>query len=279
MIRALERTFIRRIFLLSAALPLQIFSQQLVNECNINAPKHEIYVVAHRGAHNGIPENSLPAYQKAIDLGCDYVEIDVRTTRDGKFVSIHNSKVDEYTTGSKGKVCELNLDELRSLDIGINAGPVWKNTKIPTFEEILELCKGKIGIYLDLKAAEVSKLVEIIKRYRMERDIIWYISASDTKDINELKTSCPDCLLMPDPGSGENIKNVVSSFNPCIIATDMDQLGEEFVKTAHRTNTMVISDEKEGTEAEWSQMLEWKTDGIQTDNPEKLISFLKSWKH
>jgi hypothetical protein len=59
----------------------------------------------------------------------------------------------------------------------------------------------------------------------------------------------------------------------------MDQLSEKFVNTAHQCNTIVISDEKDGTEAEWRQMTEWKTDGIQTDNPEELISFLKSRKH
>jgi len=49
--------------------------------------------------HNGIPENSLAAYQKAIDLGCDFVEIDVRTTKDGRFVSVHNSTIDSYVEG------------------------------------------------------------------------------------------------------------------------------------------------------------------------------------
>lgn len=259
-------------------IPLLLYSQQTILECRIKEPVNGIYVVAHRGAHNGIPENSLPAYQKAIDLGCDFVEIDIRTTKDGKFVSIHNSKVDEYTAGSKGKVSELNLDELRSLDIGIKTGPEWKDTKIPTFEEILELCKGKTGIYLDLKAAPVTQLVDIIKNFGMEKEIIWYISASDIKNINELKTSCPTCILMADPGAEENIKTVASKFHPCILATDMDKLGEKFVNTAHLYNTMVISDEKEGTEAEWRQMLGWKTDGIQTDNPEELISFLKSRK-
>jgi glycerophosphoryl diester phosphodiesterase len=279
MIKVSDCTLIGPILLLLAALPLQLFSQQVKHDCNINAQGNGTYVVAHRGAHIGIPENSLAAYQKAIDLGCDYVEIDVRTTKDGKFVSIHNSSVDEYVNGLKAKVSELSLDELRSLDIGTKTGPKWKDTKIPTFEEILDLCKGKTGIYLDLKAADVYRLVEIIKRYRMEKDIIWYISASDGKDINDLKTCCPECILMPDPGAVENIRNVVSKFNPCILATDMDQLSEKFVNTAHQSNTLVISDEKEGTEAEWRQMLEWKTDGIQTDNPERLISFLKSGKH
>jgi glycerophosphoryl diester phosphodiesterase len=75
-------------------------------------PKNIIYVVAHRGAHNGIPENSLAAYRKAIDIGCGFVEIDILTTKDGRFVSIHNSTVDEYTDGIIGKVKDMTLTEL-----------------------------------------------------------------------------------------------------------------------------------------------------------------------
>jgi len=63
----------------------------------LKPPRHgDIYVIAHRGAHNGIPENSIPAYQKAIDLGADFVEVDIRTSSDGHFISIHNSTVDAY---------------------------------------------------------------------------------------------------------------------------------------------------------------------------------------
>ena len=65
-------------------------------------PLNDVYVIAHRGAHKNMPENSLPAYRKAIDLGCDFVEIDVRTTKDGRFVSMHNSGIDEYVQGSGG---------------------------------------------------------------------------------------------------------------------------------------------------------------------------------
>ncbi|MCB0684956.1 MAG: hypothetical protein KDC53_00485, partial [Saprospiraceae bacterium] len=61
----------------------------------LSPPKHgETYVIAHRGAHKDAPENSLPAYQKAIDLGCDFIEIDVRSTNDSELVSIHNADID-----------------------------------------------------------------------------------------------------------------------------------------------------------------------------------------
>ena len=139
-----------------------LYAQKENNTPSFRKAKHGVYVIAHRGAHVGIPENSLAAYQKAIDLGCDFVEIDVRTTKDGHFVSMHNSTIDEYVNGAKGKVSEHTLAELKLLDIGSRVGSEWKDTRVPTFEEILKLCQGKIGIYLDLKAASIPALVKII---------------------------------------------------------------------------------------------------------------------
>lgn len=255
-----------------------LFAQNENRNASFRKAKNGIYVIAHRGAHKGIPENSLAAYQKAIDLGCDFVEIDVRTTKDGKFVSMHNSTIDEYVKGARGKVSEQTLAELRSLDIGSRIGSEWKDTRVPTFEEILKLCQGKIGIYLDLKAASIPALVEIIKKYGMEGDILWYIPASNMKGIKELVTVCPACVPMPDAGPSSNIEAVISHVPAKMLATDMGELSENFVKTAHRHHAMVTTDEKEGTPAEWTQIIEWKTDGIQTDNPAALIEYLKTRK-
>ena len=236
------------------------------------------YVIAHRGAHVGIPENSLPAIQKAIDLGCDFVEIDTRVTKDGRIVSVHNASVDEYVVGKKGKVSDFTLEEIKKLDIGEKTGPDWKNTRIPTIEEILQLCRGQIGIYLDLKEPLVPELLRIIHKYGMERDIIWYIPASRMEIIKQLKTLCYQCIPMPDPGPEKNIQEVVTLIHPRMLASDMGQLNESFVKTAHANRLKVFVDEEKGTPAEWEQIIQWGTDGIQTDNPAALIKFLKNRK-
>lgn len=253
-----------------------------VNDTDIKSiprqPLNDVYVIAHRGAHKNMPENSLPAYRKAIDLGCDFVEIDVRTTKDGRFVSMHNSGIDEYVQGSGGLVSEMTFEEVKALDIGILIGPEWENTRVPSFEEILQLCKGKAGIYLDLKAAPVPDLIKIIKQYNMERDVLWYIPSDRVGEIAELRTDCPDCILMPDPGKAENVISVIERFDAKVLATDMGELDSIFIDNAHSHNSIVIVDEDKGTEEEWTRILEWHTDGIQTDDPEKLIAFLKKRK-
>jgi glycerophosphoryl diester phosphodiesterase len=239
-------------------------------------PRYGTYVIAHRGAHKNIPENTLAAYRKAIDLGCDFVEIDTRTTSDGRIISMHNATVDEYVNGVSGKVSDMTFEQIRRLDLGTGYGDDLKGTQVPSFEEILRLCKGKIGIYLDLKAASIPELVKSIKEYKMEKDIIWYIPANREAEVSQLNRECPDCILTPDPGKEENLDEVIKSLRPSVIATDMGVLSESFVSRSHMGNALVFCDENTGTTGEWSQMIKWKTDGIQTDDPEGLIEFLKT---
>jgi glycerophosphoryl diester phosphodiesterase len=244
-------------------------------------PKNGItYVIAHRGAHNGIPENSLAAYQKAIDLGCDFVEIDVRTTKDGEFVSVHNATIDAYVIGKTGKVKDFTLSQLRSLDIGIKVDQKWCGTKIPTFEGILKLCQGKIGIYLDLKEADPRALIPIIKKYGMAQTIVWYIAAKDHGSLTDIKTNCAECLIMPDPGGRKNIKSLMKAYGPKYMASDMGHISKSFVKRIHSKKAKVFVDDDEDDpkkwQQEWQKLLKLGVDGIQTDQPEALIQFLTS---
>jgi glycerophosphoryl diester phosphodiesterase len=252
-----------------------LFGQKTDPFQDFRKPKNGVYVIAHRGAHEGIPENSLPAYQKAIDLGCDFVEIDVRTTKDGKFVSVHNSTIDNYVTGKTGNVNDLTLAELKMLDIGEKQGKEWKNLRIPTFEEILQLCKNKIGIYLDLKDAPVPELMELIRKYNMENDVVWYIPYQYLSQIENVNKLFGNSFPMPDPQSEENIKVAVEKIKAPLIATDMGELSQSFVNEAHKYGARIFVDEKEGTPAEWAKIIGWGTEGIQTDKPAELIEFLK----
>lgn len=233
------------------------------------------FVVAHRGAHKGMPENSLAAYQKAIDLGCDFVEIDIRSTKDGRIVSIHNSTVDKYVDGVTGKVGDFTLEELRKLDIGAGYSPEWKNTRIPTIEEILQLCRGQIGIYLDLKEPLIEEMVALIKKYDMERNVFWCIPERYMDAINQVKESCYKCVPMPDPGDENNLESTLLKVKPQVVAPVMGDFSETYTKTAHLYGSKVFVDERKGTEKEWDWILNLGTDGIQTDDPERLIEHIK----
>ncbi|MBQ9083995.1 MAG: hypothetical protein IJY28_10975 [Clostridia bacterium] len=105
-----------------------------------------IYVAAHRGWRARYPENTMAAFRAALELGTDQIETDVRVTRDGALVLIHDDTVDRTTNGH-GKVCELTLAELKALDAG-------NGERIPTLDELMELVKDHPTITLDLELKE-----------------------------------------------------------------------------------------------------------------------------
>ena len=115
--------------------------------------KNNIYVAAHRGFCEKYPENTMPAFKAAAELGVDQIETDVRVTLDGELVLIHDSTVDRTTNGT-GKVCEKTLAELRTLDAGSYKGEEFKGTKIPTFIEFMEYVKQFPTMTLDIELKE-----------------------------------------------------------------------------------------------------------------------------
>jgi glycerophosphoryl diester phosphodiesterase len=263
------------LLILSSISASESYSAQKKNQ--LPKPKNRnTYVIAHRGAHIGIPENSLAAYQKAIDLGCDYVEVDARSTKDGVIVSVHNSTVDTYVKGVTGKINDFTLEEIKALDIGSHVGPEWKDTRIATMEEVMQLCQGKIGIYLDLKENLVEELVAMIKKYHIEQDVLWCIPASRMSAIKKVQELCPDCIPMPDCGNEVRLIPTIEKVQPIVVAPVMRDFSETYVKTAHAKGVKVFLDEDKGGEKEWDWILDLGTDGIQTDDPEALIKYIKS---
>jgi glycerophosphoryl diester phosphodiesterase len=241
----------------------------------LKPPRHGgMYVVAHRGAHEGIPENTLAAYRKAIELGVDFVEVDARTTKDGKIVSVHNRTLEDYTQGAfKDAVRNYTLAELKSMDIGSRVGPEWKDARIPTLEEVLDACKGKVGIYLDFKDADVTQTLSMLRARDIQRETLWY---ADDRNLKQVREQCPECILMPDPGPEKALPHVLEKWKPSVVASSWKFYSEAFAKACHDAGAIVIVDE--GGPKSWEPALQWKTDGLQTNKPAALIQMLDGLK-
>ena len=136
-------------------------------------PNKTIMKIAHRGASKFAPENTLPALEKAIELGFEYIELDVRETRDGIPVLMHDKLIDRTTNGS-GQLSDFNLKELKELDAGTWFSEAFAGTRIPTLEEALQLIKGRACIYWDTKGSPngAKTAVELFKRYGFDQDCL-----------------------------------------------------------------------------------------------------------
>lgn len=143
---------------MALSLLLSPFSQSFAEEPTVGERK-QVSNVAHRGATAYSPENTIAAFDLAVDMKADYIEIDVQRSKDGELVLIHDTTVDRTTDGT-GKVGDLTLEQLRSLDAGSWKGEQFAGEPIPTFEEILDHYHGKIGILIELKAPELYPGIE-----------------------------------------------------------------------------------------------------------------------
>jgi glycerophosphoryl diester phosphodiesterase len=112
--------------------------------------KDNIWVAAHRGWCAKYPENTMEAFRAALELGVDQIETDVRMTKDGELVCMHDACVCRTTNGG-GYVRDLTLEQIKELDAGIRKGPEFAGCKVPTFIEFMDLVKDHPTITIDIE--------------------------------------------------------------------------------------------------------------------------------
>jgi len=123
--------------------------------------------IAHRGASAYAPENTFSAFDKALSLGVDQVELDVHFSEDGHIVVIHDDNLDRTTNGS-GPVSAHSLAQLRSLDAGSWFGPEYGGERIPSLGEVLERYKGRLYLHIEIKAQVeglTQRTVDLVRGY------------------------------------------------------------------------------------------------------------------
>ena len=149
-------------------------------------------LVAHRGASGYAPEHTIQAYQLATEQGADFVEQDLNVTRDGVLVCLHDATLERTTdveemfpdratdaAGRKGWfVADFTLAEIRRLDAGSWFGPQFAGARVPTFQEAIDLVRGKAGLFPELKAPSAYRdrgmdmvpiFVEALKKNGLDR--------------------------------------------------------------------------------------------------------------
>jgi len=127
--------------------------------------------IAHRGLLRHAPENTLPAFAACLELGMGF-ELDIRTTKDGRLVVLHDDSVERTTNGSSRSIRDMTLNEVKQLDAGSWFDPAFAGVRVPTLEETLALVqarkRGSTIIALNVKQltpAGEAKLVSLVEKY------------------------------------------------------------------------------------------------------------------
>jgi glycerophosphoryl diester phosphodiesterase len=240
--------------------------------------KNKFIVIAHRGNHIAAPENTLKAFENAIAIGADYIEIDLRTTKDSQLVIMHDGTIDRMTNG-KGRIRDFTLKELSNFQVEEKSRPEFGKFNIPQFEEVLKLVKNKINIYLDFKDADVIKTYQTLLDYGVEKQVIVYINFPlQAKKWNEIAPQIPLIVSFPEHiRDSLSIAIFLNQYPVSVLDGSYKEYYSNMVSSAHQNKTMVWPDIQHPHESEfWEEAVGLGVDGLQTDHPEALINFLKN---
>ena len=273
-----------------------------------NGSVNKVFVVAHRAAWKKAPENSRLAVEHAIEMGVDIVEIDIRRTKDGVFVLMHDESIDRTTNG-RGQVSAFTYEELSKLKLKDADGNVTEHT-IPTLEEILLMAKGKVLINLDKADGHFKELLPLMRKTGSIKDVMLKGYYSE-KELIRLLGNDFEGIYMPMVSLRWQSKQLaqqegaldVNAVYPLFKGTNavetkfkeltdkviskevLAQLKEKNVRTW--INTLMVShsaglnDQKalKDPDSVWGVLIDQGFSIIQTDEPEILLSYLREKGH
>lgn len=231
-----------------------------------------VIVIAHRGAHAEAPENTLAAFRKAIELRCDFVEMDVRITKDGTLVILHDSTLDRTTNGS-GNVADQTLSSVRALAVKTPWGVNLSTEQVPTFDEALAVCRGKIKVYVDHKAGSPDDVIATLTKHEMLDDAVVYAPVDRLRQFKRLRPELR--VVSQHPATQEGIPALAAELQPLCLDGHHLKWSRTQVDEAHRAGAQVWVDMLGPFDGPIGYLLAAKTgvDAMQTDHPEMLVAW------
>ena len=236
-------------------------------------------IIAHRGFSGIAPENTLIAFQKAIECKADYFELDVHRTKNDSIVVIHNSSVDKTSSNNfKGEIAEMNYSDLTVVKVGYSAkfGDKYENEKIPTLREALALAKGKIKVCIEIKVYGTEKeVLKIVNDLGVKEDVIIFsFKYPVLAKIRQLDKNIPILWLInkADKMTLEYAK--IIELNAIGVGPETT-VTKEYLNFAHE-NGIEVWKWTVNKEDEMQRLIDLGLDGLITDFPNKALNKLST---
>jgi glycerophosphoryl diester phosphodiesterase len=234
----------------------------------------DLSIIGHRGFAKNYPENTLLGFQKAIDVKADYIEFDVHSSADGVVVICHDSST-KRTGNAIYTIHQTPFETLRTLDMG-------KGEKMPTFQETIDLCKGKIGFQIEIKEIGLAdKVVELIQKNGIKDQVgISSFHHEELRRVKELDESIMCAALLPTPNNAAKGIFTRKIFIDATKAAKADgfhpfykYINEKLVKAAKDAGMFINAWTVDNPQI-WKKLRELQITGIITNDPLGLHQFL-----
>jgi glycerophosphoryl diester phosphodiesterase len=233
-------------------------------------------VIAHRGASSYAPENTLAAFDLALQMGVRHIELDVDFTSDGHIVVIHDDTVDRTTNGS-GPVTSHTLAALREFDAGSWFGAKFAGERIPTFDEVLARYKGRVHIHTEIKGHSSylsQRTADLIRQHDMEEQVT--ITSFQNMRLEEMRAYAPE---LPTGWLVVEVSDAMITQARGMGLTQLcpraNTVTPELVRRLHAEG-FVARAWGVTTEELMQQVVQAGADGMTVNFPDKLIAYLQS---
>ena len=227
-------------------------------------PDWSVVFVAHRGGIvPGYPENTMAAYRRAIKLGAEVIEIDLRGTKDGEVAILHDETL-ERTTDGKGKITEHTLAELKKLNAG-------GGERVPTYEEVLQLVSGTgVKLLLDIKISPVldkKKIVRLTEKYGAVLNVI--AGPRSIEDLREFRSLNPNIRTLGFIKGIEDIEGYAAAGVDIIrLWPKWIYANPQLVKKVQQLGKPVWTTANDAPRKELEKLIKYGVNGILSDLPE-----------
>jgi len=195
-------------------------------------------VTAHRGASASAPENTLAAIRQAMEDGADFVEIDVQETTDGHVVLFHDSDFMRVANRDL-KIWETKFSDLEQIDVGNHFSPQFKEERVPTLDQALLECKGRVGVNIELKSYGYDqdlerRVIDLVEKHGMESDIV--LMSLKREIVNRLKALRPSWKvgLLTAVAIGD-----LTSLDVDFLAIQVSLASSDLIRSAHKSGKEV----------------------------------------
>jgi len=238
-----------------------------------------VLTVAYRGASQQAPENTIPAIEKALKAGAEIVALDVQCAKGDEPVVFADTRLDR-TTDRSGRVNQLTLKELQSLDAGSWFKAEFKGTKVPSLAEALKAVGAKARLMLTLPAmrADSPLAKNVVKalaaRKKPADDILVFSDSESLKSFREVAPDFAYALALGDRIEGWVVVAKAEKLGLKIVRPHRAQVNAGFVRQAHEKNLQVFvhfADEED----EMQELVQLRVDAILTGRPERLKRVLE----
>jgi glycerophosphoryl diester phosphodiesterase len=232
-------------------------------------------VIAHRGASAYAPENTLAAFDLALQMGCRHLELDVDLTRDGHIVVMHDDTVDRTTNGT-GPVGRYTLAELRALDAGAWFGPPFAGERIPTYGEVLERYQGRAHLHTELKGRAprlAPGTADLVRQYGMVEHVT--VTSFQQPRLAEIRAYAPE---LPTGWLVREVSDATIAQAHALRLTQLcpraDTVTPALVRRLHAEGFVVrawgVADE-----ALMRQVVDAGADGMTVNFPDRLLAYIQ----